>query len=667
MREDARSGHGIRQVLDAILSPEPPPFCVLHRPHAASGRDRLEAIVGDVVEADRLGALRLPEEATDGADAGARPEMLVLVPYRQIHERGFACHDDGEPVLGITVRDHATVPAGELLRRVGDAHVRLDDAGFDVDDEEYAQIIRRIIGEEIGTGEGSNFVIKRSLRGRVRDYSVRTALAIFRHLVLGEAGAYWTFIAHTGTRTFVGASPERHVSLTDGTAVMNPISGTYRYPRSGPWLADLMRFLADRKETDELYMVVDEELKMMARVCRAGGRVVGPALKEMTRLAHTEYFIQGRTSLDVRSILWETMFAPTVTGSPLENACRVIVRHEPAGRRFYSGVIALVGRDARGRRELDSAILIRTADIDRSGNLEIGVGATLVRHSDPAAEVAETHAKAAGLLRALGADGGATGAGAAVQDARSLGDHPEVRSALVHRNDRLARFWLTDQESRHQPVPELRGRRVLVVDAEDTFTEMLAHQLRALGLAVLVRRYDDVTGFDGHDLAVLGPGPGDPSDHTDRKIGMLRRITRELIAGDLPFLAVCLGHQVLSSELGLKIVRRGVPNQGVQKEIALFGARERVGFYNTFAARHSDDVHLHPAVGGPIEVARDPGTGEVHGLRCARFASLQFHPESLLTEHGIAIVRGLLAGLTGHGTAAGRPGEPARSAERTGT
>ena len=101
------------------------------------------------------------------------------------------------------------------------------------------------------------------------------------------------------------------------------------------------------------------------------------------------------------------MFAPTVTGSPLESACRVINRYETKGRGYYSGIVALIGRDATGRRELDSSILIRTAEIRGDGRLEIGVGATLVRHSDPRTEVAETKAKAAGLLAVL--DGGPGG------------------------------------------------------------------------------------------------------------------------------------------------------------------------------------------------------------------------------------------------------------------
>ncbi len=84
-------------------------------------------------------------------------------------------------------------------------------------------------------------------------------------------------------------------------------------------------------------MVVDEELKMMCTVGDRGGVVIGPRLKEMAHLAHTEYELRGRSSLDVREVLRETMFAATVTGSPVQNACRVIERHEAGGRGYYAG------------------------------------------------------------------------------------------------------------------------------------------------------------------------------------------------------------------------------------------------------------------------------------------------------------------------------------------
>jgi phenazine biosynthesis protein phzE len=382
-----------------------------------------------------------------------------------------------------------------------------------------------------------------------------------------------------------------------------------------------MEFLHDAKENDELHMVVDEELKMMARICVAGGRVVGPFLKEMTRLAHTEYFIEGHSTMDPRCILSETMFAPTVTGSPLESACRVISRHEPHGRGYYSGVIGLIGRDAEARRCLDSAILIRTADIDDRGCLRIGVGATLVRHSDPDSEVAETRAKAAGLLSALDTAGPARFSG-----------RPEVRAALSSRNNDLARFWLADTRAT-TPQSALAGRPVLVVDAEDTFTSMIAHQLSALGLVVTVRRFDEQYTLDGHHLVVMGPGPGDPRDTGDPRIAHLHTAIDSLLAHRLPFIAVCLSHQVLSLKLGLPINRCQTPNQGAQHEIDLFGEREVVGFYNSFAASSAEDTFDHPDV-GLVEVSRNPGTGEVHALRGPHFATMQFHAESVLTRDG---------------------------------
>ncbi|MCE5426395.1 phenazine-specific anthranilate synthase component I, partial [Enterococcus faecalis] len=93
--------------------------------------------------------------------------------------------------------------------------------------------------------------------------------------------------------------------------------------------------------------------------------------------------------------------------------------------------------------------------------------------------------------------------------------------------------------------------------------------------------------------------------------------------------------------LGLDLQRRQEPNQGVQKQIDLFGAAERVGFYNTLAARALQDRSEIPEV-GPIEISRDRETGEVHALRGPRFASMQFHPHSVLTREGPRLIPDLL-------------------------
>ncbi|MBT2479530.1 chorismate-binding protein [Streptomyces sp. ISL-94] len=306
---------------------------------------------------------------------------------------------------------------------------------------------------------------------------------------------------------------------------------------------------------------------------------------------------------------------------------RYFLKPLPAGEPPHNELVAHAVRLRERCAESDSSILIRTADIDGGGRLRIGVGATLVRHSDPGSEVKETHAKAAGLLTAL------------ESDRRSgFGDHPDVSAALARRNDTIAGFWLADGTDRNHPDSVLAGRTALVIDAEDTFTYMLDQQLRALGLEVTVRRYDEPYRLDAHDLVVMGPGPGDPRDTGHPKIAHLNAATDQLLAGGQPFLAVCLSHQVLSARLGFPLRRRDVPNQGVQKEIDLFGDRERVGFYNAFAAWSDEDKADCEGI-GLVEISRSLDTGEVHALRGPHFSSLQFHAESLLTQDGSRILR----------------------------
>ncbi|WP_330238451.1 anthranilate synthase family protein [Streptomyces sp. NBC_00525] len=616
--------------IDRLLGDDCPPFALLRRRTPGHDHDTVEVLIGQVREVDRLAELPV----------GERPS-LALVPFRQIAERGFDVRDDGTPLSVLVADESYTMTLDEALERLPRHEVRVSDGAFDVGDEEYAATVRRVIEDEIGRGEGANFVIRRTFRGRIDGFGRADALALFRRLLAGERGAYWTFVVHTGGRTLVGASPEVHVRMSGGTVVMNPISGTYRYPAGGPTPESLLAFLGDRKETEELSMVVDEELKMMCTVGDMGGVVIGPRLKEMAHLAHTEYELRGRSSLDVREVLRETMFAATVTGSPVQNACRVIERYEDGGRGYYAGALALLRREPDGTQTLDSPILIRTADIDADGTLRVPVGATLVRHSDPAGEVAETHAKAAGVLAALGVRPARP---EAERERPRLADDPRVRAALDARRDGLAPFWLRMQERTAD-----RAGHALVVDGEDTFTAMLGHLLRAAGLDVTVRRYDEpglreaVRAHEGP--VVLGPGPGNPGDPADPKMRLLRGLAAELVREHRHgLLGVCLGHELIAAELGLDIVRKAVPYQGAQTVIDLFGTPETVGFYNSFTAR-CDDAGAAGLAARGIEASRDAATGELHALRGAGFASVQFHPESVLTLRGSAIVAELLAGL----------------------
>ncbi|MDR0593752.1 MAG: chorismate-binding protein [Bifidobacteriaceae bacterium] len=648
----------------AVLPDLDQPFALIRRGDGAT----VEILTGELRDVDSTAEIPLEGQC-----------VLAVVPFRQIAERGFDVVDDHQPLRCLVARQRRQAPLADLLAALPAEPPQFQASGFDISDADYAAQVKQVIAEEIGRGEGANFVLHRSFRGRVDAPANQAVLAWMAALLRGEQGAYWTYAVQVGHLAFAGASPERHLTIKSGVVTMNPISGTYRHPPEGPTVPGMLSFLTDAKEVDELFMVVDEELKLMSAICPSGGRMIGPYLKPMSRVTHTEYLLEGLTEADPREVLRQTMFAPTVTGSPMRNACSVIARREGRPRGYYAGVIALFEPGPGGVWDLDAPILIRTAYIDQFGKVTVPAGATLVRHSDPLAEVAETRTKTAGVLTAitpskpgdgpfvsdlgthLAADAAATGPAAKPGDGpfvSNLGTHlaadaadaaaapgaaaspsavaedRQVKATLLYRNERLAQFWLRPQASGGHP---LDGLGVVIVDAEDHFSQMLAHMLRRLGAGVAVVPWQDYRP-GGEALVIPGPGPGDPSGAEPRIEKLRRVIGRRLTAGQ-PFLAVCLSHQILAHHLGLDLRQLTRPHQGEQLTDDIFGAPATLGYYNTFTA-------VAPLEQRPgLEVVRRRGTDEAIALRGPRFASLQGHPESALSPDGIGLLARLIPDL----------------------
>ncbi|WP_028656557.1 anthranilate synthase family protein [Nocardioides sp. J54] len=642
MPEQPSSTLTAREAIAAVQGHEA--WAIIRRSTRAGDRDTVGVLGGtrSVVES----IMDIPLE-TGVPEPGHICDRLVAVPFRQVSERGFEAHDDGTPLVVVDVTEEHEFSVADVVDAIDPVEVGFTDrGGFETDDEDYGKLVSQIIGEEIGQGEGANLVIGRNYRAVVADFGPEVALTVYRRLLERERGAYWTFVFFTGDRYLIGASPERHVSVHGGDVRMNPISGTFHLrPPAGESRstdARLREFLRDEKEIYELFMVVDEELKMMCDICTEGGQVLGPFLKPMTHLIHTEYLLAGRTSRDVREVLRDTMYAATVTGSPVENACRLIRQYEPEGRGYYASALAIFGRDEAGEPVLDSPIVLRTADVSPTGELKVTAGATLVRDSDPAYEVAETHAKAGGILSAFGLASQAPSTAPPVDlDAlASLVADEEVLIALNSRNSRLSSFWLADQAG--TPVdPRLIGRSVVILDGEDDFVNMLRHMLTRMGVTSSVVRHEDyVDGvLDGHDLVIVGPGPGDPRDGDDPKIARLRSAVRWLLDHEKPFLAICLGHQTLCHTLGIPLAYKDIVFQGTQATVLLDGRPQKVGFYNTFVGRVGPDTPLPEGV----EVDADAGTGDVNAVRGPHFRGVQFHAESILTERGFEIVHDLVS------------------------
>ncbi|HYF72079.1 MAG TPA: chorismate-binding protein, partial [Nocardioides sp.] len=282
-------------------------WAIIRRSTRAGDRDTVGLVGGrrSVVES----ILDVPLEEGVPQD-GHIADRLLAVPFRQVRERGFRAHDDGAPLVVVDVETELEFSVAEVVDAIDDTGVEFADrGGFETDDDDYAKLVASIITDEIGQGEGANLVVGRHYRATVADWSAATALTVFRRLLERERGAYWTYVFFTGDRYLIGASPERHVSIHGGDVRMNPISGTFRIPREGDVRRGLLEFLRDEKEIFELFMVVDEELKMMCDICNEGGQVLGPFLKPMTHLIHTEYLLAGRTARDVREVLRDTMYA----------------------------------------------------------------------------------------------------------------------------------------------------------------------------------------------------------------------------------------------------------------------------------------------------------------------------------------------------------------------
>ncbi|MFT4307334.1 MAG: aminodeoxychorismate/anthranilate synthase component II, partial [Microbacterium sp.] len=222
---------------------------------------------------------------------------------------------------------------------------------------------------------------------------------------------------------------------------------------------------------------------------------------------------------------------------------------------------------------------------------------------------------------------------------RPLAEDPGIAALLASRNARLAPFWLNPQDV--TGAGPFAGRTAAVVDAEDRFTTMLAHQLRHLGLEVAVVPWSQAGAgiLEAADLVVAGPGPGDPRDGGQPRIARMREIVASRLEAGAPLLAVCLSHQILADRLGIALAPLDRPHQGLQREVDVFGQAASIGFYNTFTAR----VVPGTVRVGDAEVSADPVSGDVSALRGPGFASVQGHLESILSRDGMTTLERLVA------------------------
>ena len=295
-----------------------------------------------------------------------------------------------------------------------------------------------------------------------------------------------------------------------------------------------------------------------------------------------------------------------MTGAPKAWAMQFIEDHERSPRAWYGGAVGVVGFDGN----LNTGLTLRTIRV-KKGVAEVRAGSTLLYDSDPEAEEAETELKASAFLDAIRRTEGA-----------------ERRPLAAPRTG--------------------AGKRVLLVDHQDSFVHTLANYLRQTGAEVVTLRagfpadaFDDLKPH----LAVLSPGPGTPGDFD--VAGTLEALLRRRI----PAFGVCLGLQGMVELFGgtLGVLER--PVHGKSSRIRVLGGRIFEGLPAEFSAgRYHSLFAIRAKLPAVLEVTAETDDGVVMAIehRALPLAAVQFHPESIMTlgdDLGLLLLANVVARL----------------------
>lgn len=187
-------------------------------------------------------------------------------------------------------------------------------------------------------------------------------------------------------------------------------------------------------------------------------------------------------------------------------------------------------------------------------------------------------------------------------------------------------------------------RVILVLDNYDSFTWNLVHYLKELGAEVRVARNDALTAAEalasGADAFLISPGPGAPD-----AAGISLNLVAACAEARRPLLGVCLGHQAIGRHFGADIVRAPTVMHGKVSDIAHDGSGVLAGLPSPLAATRYHSLVLAPgSLPDALRVNATAPDGTVQALRHAALPihGVQFHPESIASAHGHALLRNFL-------------------------
>jgi len=285
----------------------------------------------------------------------------------------------------------------------GDGGAKADDLPADLrvdvePDQRFVDGVRRIQRYIL---DGDVFQVNLSRRWQVEADQPLSPVAMYRALAQSNPAPF-AALARLPGGTIVSSSPERLVSVRGRRVETRPIAGTR--PRGACQASDQSlsdELVAHPKERAEHIMLIDLERNDLGRVCETGSITVDD-LMIVESYAHVHHIVSnvcGRLRGDATAadVIAAVFPGGTITGCPKVRCMEIIAELEGRGRSFYTGALGYLGGDGR----LDLNILIRSVLIEGSA-MQFSTGAGIVADSNPDAELAETVAKARGLLAAIG-------------------------------------------------------------------------------------------------------------------------------------------------------------------------------------------------------------------------------------------------------------------------
>ncbi|MCR8844896.1 anthranilate synthase component I [Paenibacillus sp. SC116] len=470
---------------------------------------------------------------------------------------------------------------------------------------EYADLVRVAI-EEFKVGNMFEVVPSQTLYEPCYD----SPSQIFLRLKQLNPSPYG-FIVNLGSEMLVGSSPEMYVRVENGRVETCPISGTIKRGSNAIEDANNIReLLNSAKDEAELTMCTDVDRNDKSRICKPGSvRVIGRRQLEMySHLIHTVDHVEGylEPQYDALDAFMTHMWAVTVTGAPKRAAIQWIEQHEQSPRGWYGGAVGVYSFNGN----LNTGLTLRTIRI-RNGMAEIRVGATLLYDSIPELEEEETLTKAAALVKAI-------------------------------------RGWNQKQEAPPADVQVGKGKRILLVDHEDSFVHTLGNYFKQTGAEVITYRSSvarEQLAKQSFDLVVLSPGPGRPEQF------QLNETIEICLQQHIPIFGVCLGLQGIVEYFGGALGTLDYPQHGkgtvldFVKPCHLWDGLDsgiEVSRYHSLYASTVPDC---------LDVTALSEDGVVMAVRhhSLPITAVQFHPESILSlrhNAGIQMIQNVVASLS---------------------